>query len=110
MSHQGILTAITDVIHVISAIEKCQINMDNLGHEWYAQALCLSESVFAPQPENPRIGRLSRIVRTLQPLLRNNTFTELSTIPFIDHLLSEMKTSFSPTQQRAASGLSFFRN
>ena len=45
-----ILTAMTDVNHVISAIEKCQIKMDNLGPEWYKLALCLSESVFAPQP------------------------------------------------------------
>ena len=31
-------TAMTDVIYVISAIDECQLNMNNLGHEWYSRA------------------------------------------------------------------------
>ena len=101
-----ILTAMTDVKHVISAIEKCQINMDNLGAEWYAQALCLSESVFAPQPEIPRIGRRQQNRANTPAATPQQYFHRTVTIPFIDHLLTEMKTRFSPMQQRAANGLS----
>ena len=31
-------TAMTDVKYVISAIDECQLNMNNLGHEWYSRA------------------------------------------------------------------------
>ena len=29
-----IITAMADVNDVISAIDECQLNMNNLGHEW----------------------------------------------------------------------------
>ena len=34
----NITTAMTDVNYFISAIDECQLNMNNLGHEWYIRA------------------------------------------------------------------------
>ena len=31
-------TAMTDANYDISAIDECQLNMNNLGHEWYSRA------------------------------------------------------------------------
>ena len=100
-----ILTATTDVKHVISAIEKCQINMDNLGREWYAQA---TSTVFVRLCVCIATGDSTHRQTTAESCEHPSRYSATITviIPFIDHLLTEMKTRFSPMQQREANGLS----
>ena len=33
-----ILTVMADAKHILSAIDECQLNTDNLGHEWFTRA------------------------------------------------------------------------
>ena len=94
ISLQG-LTAMTNVKHVIICNSEMPDQHGQSG-EWYAQALCLSEFVFAPQPEIPRIGRRHQIHANTPSATLQQCFHRTVTIPFIDHLLSEMKTHFSP--------------
>ena len=84
-------TAMTDVNDVISAIDECQLNMNNLGHEWYSRAYDRHTLLDATgDSTNNPAGTPQQYFHI--------TFT----IPFITDLLSEMKPLFSPMQKRAA--------
>ena len=88
----------TDINDVTSSIDECQLNMNNLGHEWYSRAYdcqtlldATGDSMNTPGPAG-----------TPQQFF-HRTFT----IPFTTDLLNEMKHLFSPMQKRAANWLCY---
>ena len=76
-------TAMTDENYVISAIDECQLNMNNLGHEWYSRAYHFQTLLDATgDSTNTPAGTTQQY------------FDRTFTISFITALLSEMKPLF----------------
>ena len=67
-----ILTVMTDVKHVISAIDECQLDIDNLEHEWHAGLSC--QTLIDATGDSTTGDKYT--TRTPQPLRGNNTSIE----------------------------------
>ena len=66
-------TSITDVNDVISATDECQLNMNNLGHEWYFLPYDCQTMLDATGDSTSGDNYTAP---TPQPLHRNNTSAE----------------------------------
>ena len=93
-----------EVNHVISAIEKCRSELSDTD-EWFMEASNLSKNVNAPEPSiRPRLTKYQQH-RANTPADSPQTYYKRTiSIPFVDHLLSELKSRFSTIQQRSVNG------
>ena len=66
----------------------------------------LSESVGAPGPTLPRICSRQRHRSNVPADSPQEYYRRTVSVPFLDHLCSQMEERFSSTQQRAYMGLS----
>ena len=102
---KDICAAVTEVNHVISAIKKCRYNIESIGDAWFREAEAIANSVDAPEPTVPRAASWQNFRSNIPATSPKQYFLRNVTIPFIDHLLCELETRFSPAQQHAALGL-----
>ncbi len=100
-----ICSAMAELDHVVSAIQDCRTNIDSLGTECHDQACSIGRSVDAPQPSMPRIGRRQKHRANTSASTPKEYYHRTVTVPFIDHLLSELSNRFDQSKDKAACGL-----
>jgi hypothetical protein len=100
-----IVTAVKEIDSVISTVQNVRENIDTYHSEWFSTVEKMCEMV-GIQPSLPR--------RCSRQTSRNNVpadtplqyYCRSISIPVLDHLLSEMKSRFTPHHKTALLGLS----
>ena len=100
-----ICSAMQEVKHVIKALDRVRDEIDTNRSSWYKEAAAMGEAVDAEPPKLPRTNNRQRHRANVPASNPEEYYQRAVTIPFLDHLLSEMKARFSPAQETAIAAL-----
>ena len=103
---KDICQAFSDIECVKVALQNTRSQVDTYYATWYEEALQLSESVGNPTPTLPRFCSRQRHRCNVPADSPQEYYRRTISIPFLDHLCSQIEERFSPTQQKAYMGLS----
>ena len=102
---RDIASAFCETSNVIKALEQLRTDVDSVHQGWHEEATKMAGNIEVTPSIPRRCGRQRN--RDNTPAESSETYYRRTvTIPFLDHLISEMKWRFSETQRKAVLGLS----
>ena len=103
---KDICEAFSDIKCVQLALENARAQVETFHATCFQEAIDMSESVGAPGPALPRVCNRQRHRCNIPADSPQEYYRRVVTVPFLDHLCSQMEERFSTTQQKAYMGLS----
>ena len=102
---KDIVRAYGEVTHVISVLEHTRVDIVATHKAWHEEAVLIGSKVNV-EPSIPRQCKRQSNQDNTPAEDSEAYYRRILTIPFLDHLIVEMKSRFSDTQRKAVLGLS----
>ena len=102
---KDIITAVEEISNVVTTLQSVRDSINTHHSNWFSDVEKMCSEV-GTQPSLPRICSRQSYRSNIPADSPSDYYRRLISIPFIDHLLSEMHSRFSSHQQTALLGLS----
>lgn len=102
---KDICQAFSEIDSVTTALQKVRTDVDSYHTRWFSEALSIGESVEAEEPSIPRICGHQRNRSNVPSDTPEEYYKRTITVPFLDHLCTELVDRFASTKDKAHQAL-----